>query len=260
MPALGATIANFKLMLSAAGMLSSSVGDTSQDAILQQYLDAAAGAVRAYLQRGRGRVAFAGWPEEATDTLYLSGSGQMELVLPYKPVTALTELYLDLGAHFGQAPGAFGASTLLAAGVDYALRLDDGTGSSASGIIYRLAGSSAGGSVGNWNWGATEYGSLGNIPTLTAGRGGPVWPKAPGCLKAVLTAGYAEDAVPVEISQAVLNVAAYIRRTAPLGGLFLQSENLRDYGYTIGQRAMNIAPEIGDTRQMLARFRTAAVG
>src|SRR5579859_5263999 len=59
------------------------------------------------------------WPITQSFTDYLSGQGSRWLVLPRRPVQSITSIYLDNGAYFGEASGAFGPLTLLTQGTDY---------------------------------------------------------------------------------------------------------------------------------------------
>ena len=73
------------------------------------------------------------------DSVYLS-SGRAEnqvLQLLQLPVRSITEVREDLGAMGGQASGAFPASTVLTAGTDYYLDIDE-SGLSRTGHLYRI--------------------------------------------------------------------------------------------------------------------------
>lgn len=244
-----ATLANFKLILG--------ITTSTQNTLLQLYLDAADAAVRSYLQRGKNRAAFTSWPESGSDTMYLDGTGRQELVLPFRPVTAIASIYLDLGANYGTTSGAFGSSTLLTEATDYVMVRDDGATTSSSGIVRRLGGSTT--ASGNfWGWDPNDTVGLGPLPSLTAGRGGPFWPRIPGSIKITYTAGFAT--VPTDLSMAALAIASYIRRTAPLGGVPLSSESLRDYSYSLGTSgAIGQMPELGSARMLLAKYRSITV-
>lgn len=246
-----ATLENFKLVLGETG--------SANDAVNQLYLTAADTAVKSYLQRGKDKTAFSAWPETGEATIYLSGTGTPLLVFPFTPITTLTSIHLDLDGYYGTTTDAFPASTLQVEGTDYAMVRDDGTGASASGLILRLAVSSAtGGSAGVLGWDDSDFSSFGQMPTLTAGRGRPVWPRVNGCLKIKATCGFAT--VPTDLSMAVIEYAAFLRRSAPLGGAAVNSENLRDYSYSLDNAAAaNSVPALGSIRQKLARYRSIAV-
>lgn len=242
-----ATVANLKLLLGITG--------SGQDSLLTLVLNAAESSVRTWLQRGKARGAFVSWPESGSDTMYLDGSGTAELVLPFRPVTTLTSVYLDVGGQYGTATGAFAATTLLTEGTDFVLKRDDGASVSASGILVRL-GTSSVGTLGGLGLHA-EFGAIGPMPTLTAGRS-VAWPRVRGCIKATWTAGF--TSVPNDLSMAVLQVAAFIKRTGPFGGQNpVLSESLRDYSYSVGTTALGSSPDLGSVRQILSRYRTIVV-
>lgn len=79
---------------------------------------------------------------QATYTHYLPKSDGIAyhiLRLLEWPVRSITSIYLDHTGYFGQAPGAFAASTILTAGQDYYLNLDRG-GMSMFGHVTRVGG------------------------------------------------------------------------------------------------------------------------
>lgn len=235
-------------------MLLSTTGDAE---LLQMLLDSADAAIRSYLRRGVGRTAFTSWPESGADTVFLTGSGTRELILPFRPVSAVASVYEDLAGYWGQASGAFASSTLLTAGVHYAMWLDDGDQSS-SGTLVRLAGPAAGGASGEYGWFPPTWDAgVSRRGTLAAGRRGPVWPARDGCLKITFTAGFA--AVPADLSQAVLQLAALMKKTAPHGGLPASSESLGRYSYSLATNLLGGSENMAATRNLLKRYRELAL-
>lgn len=146
-------------------------------------------------------------------TEYYGGNGRRELVLRQRPVQSITSVYEDAGAYYGEASGAFAASSLLTAGSDYCLKRDHGTGAvvSESGILLRIGSAwpSASERRGN-NLVAQEVEGLGNI-------------------KVTYVTGYA--VLPGEYVLAAMQMVAQLRMDAQSGG-GLQSESLEDYSYT----------------------------
>src|SRR5207247_1527484 len=96
---------------------------------------------------------------------------------------------------------AFAAATLLTDGEDYVLDWRDGA-SSSSGVLLRLSGR-APLTLSSWPDRGGAYGGL-------AWRQGPIWPAIPGSIKVVYTAGYAADAVPADLAQAVNQLAIWL--------------------------------------------------
>ncbi len=226
-------------------LLSKSLTDTSIDPLLQGCLDAADRVARTYCKRP-GLVS----PPVTYTGLIMNGTGRDTILLPHRPVVSLASVYQDLTAYGGDNPvSAFAATTLLTAGVDYMLEHDDSTGtySSASGIIRRLKSSNL----------LAMSGIVPSIPygTLTTGPAGPRWARVYGSIKVTFTAGYVAGGVPADLQMAVNEIAAWIKRAGPFGGLPMQSENLGEYGYTLGVHALQGAPELGSARQILSAHR-----
>ena len=80
-------------------------------------------------------------PGEIIGNYYVPTRGGNDAALQLKnmPIRSIVSIHEDAGAMGGQAPGAFGASTLLTAGVDYYVDFDE-PGISRSGLIYRTSG------------------------------------------------------------------------------------------------------------------------
>jgi len=190
-----------------------------------------------------------------TRTAYLSGTNRPELLLPQRPVIAITGLWLDSKGYYGKGPNAFSANTQLTEGVHYVLRYDDPSGAmrSLSGIVERLGGTMAG--VGSHSW----------WPSTTAGAGGdlafaarPGWPAGRGNIKVTYESGY--DPIPDDLISAAEQIAVWIYRTLPNGGMPMQAESYEEYSYTQAVNMLNSGePILGSARQILLRYREVQV-
>ncbi len=119
--------------------------------------------------------------EQATATDYPDGNGQPDLPLRRPYVSSVTSVYLDSTGYYGQSNNAFPAASLLTAGTDYALVLDDGS-DARGGRLRRLG-------LGNyWYWPSdliyAQYpGGITYAPP-------PWWPVGSGNLKVTYTFGF----------------------------------------------------------------------
>ncbi len=172
------------------------------------------------------------------------GNGTPYLPLNQRPVTAVASVYLDELAYFGQASGAFAASTELVQGQDYAIYVDQPDGSSRAGLLFNING---------W-W---------PIPiNYTPGLITPVIGPPVGNIQVTYTAGYA--AIPSQIEMACVMLVARVRKMRFYGQM-LDSESYEEYSYKLtaphpGMTAITaglMSPEISS---ILARFREVAVG
>lgn len=225
-----------------------SLSDTSSDQLLQLCLDAAERAVRTFCKRPGLQSPAAAWTE------YQDGSGTDRLVLRHYPVTALTSVNEDVAGYYGTPAGAFASTTGLTEGTDFVLDRKASSSSwlSDSGILFRLKSSNP----------YTLAGIMPSLPygTLVSGPPGPRWLRSIGGIKIVYAAGYPAGAVPDDLANAVLQVAAYIKRVLPMGGLHLSSESLGGYSYSLAMTALNGLPELGSARQILSQFRDQRIG
>jgi hypothetical protein len=178
------------------------------------------------------------------------GSGQVTLSANATttgsfPLVFGLAVWMDSGGLAGDGVQAFLANTQLYLGKDYVLQRDQPDGSSKSGILKRLGGGLTGSTL---DW-FTE------LPRGTLSyRLSPVWPRGYGNVKVVFTAGLGFGApaggtlpptttIPFELTQAVNQVASWMRVVAPTGapldatslerqGLaMLQGENPRAAGW-----------------------------
>lgn len=237
------SLASVKLLLS--------ITDASQDALVTACVDAAQAAVKNYIRRGKATQAFSSWPESGTDTEYYSGQDNAALVLRYYPVTSLASIYLDDDGYFGQGTDPFPSSTLLTAGSDYAIVLDDGAGS-VSGRVLRLGGIGSGGTGGEYGWWPPGWGFTTPMGSLAmSGRRPAVWPAGKGNLKVTYTAGF--TTIPSDLSYATAQLAVWLWRAAPHGGQTATSESFLDANYSLA--AIQSVPDLGTIRQLLSKYR-----
>lgn len=209
--------------------------DTTQDNWLDALRIAAEAEIKTYCARDF---------EKADYLEIYSGNGQSRLPLRQYPVTAVRNVWLDFGAYYGQAPGAFADVTKLAVGVDWALELDkvppwQVAPVSFSGNLLRL----------HWVWaevGRTYY------PGKLSSDTGPAW----GCIKVDYTAGYPPNYIPQDLQVAVAMLCSIWRRILPLGGWVIQ-EKIGEYMYKLQHliNMQNMYPEIGTLFQALNRFK-----
>lgn len=103
----------------------------------------------------------------------------------------------------------------------------------------------------------------GSLTQGGSGRGG--WPISKGGIQVCYTAGFVGQNtsgtnVPLDIVQAIINLAQFISLNAPSGGVPYMNESLSKYSYSQG--ALNLATcalaaagELGTTRQILSKYR-----
>lgn len=132
-------------------------------------------------------------------TEYYSGHGRRDLVLNQRNVSAVASVKVDPTGYFGELGTAFGSTTLLVAGVDYALLKDDASATevSACGILVNLRG----------GWPSmvnTDRGLLAGYPARQRGN-----------IKVAYTAGFAT--VPADLQLAATMLVSELRRIAPFG-------------------------------------------
>lgn len=283
--------------------------DTTQDAVLDQHVAAADGAVKRFTKRdleralytevhstrGEERLALRQRPVSllllsatltqglTTATVPSGASGLVDgmpaVLQSYLPVgttvssvvgTTVTlsaaatrsgavtvafgvAVWLDVTAYFGMGVNPFRDATHLWPGSDYSLDVD-GQDVSNSGLLVRLGGGSNPFSAADWPYGYP--GPVGRRGTLTA-RLAPSWPRAAGCVRAVYCAGYAPAAVPADLELATRELAIWLYRYVPQGGVIVTSESYEGYSYALG--VLYKEPALGSTRQVLTRYRETSV-
>lgn len=186
--------------------------------------------------------------EQAAYTEFYSGTGTRDLILRQYPVALSPppRVFHDPDGYGGQAPAAFPADSELTLGVQFVL-VTAGAQEN-RGVLRRIGGTSG---PGIWTGSYAETWVGGSL----AARRLPLWHWGDSNLKVIYTAGYSP--VPADLSMACLELAAWLRRNAPLGAL-LASESLGDYAYSLLQ--MPPLPEIGSIRGILSTYRDLAVG
>lgn len=195
---------------------------------LQELAQSASGAV----QRYTGRTF-----ESTTIVEYHSGNGNREIVLRQTPVQSITEMRMDSLGAYGQAAGQFDSTTILIAGQDYSLMLDQPPGSRC-GLVRRLGIRYGGG------W--FDYMSQ---PHSLAGVFGAVWPIGDGNIKVTYVVGFAPRDVPFDLKHAAAMLAVRLYLTRKTAGQLYQSERLGEYSYQL--LAFSSDDDIGTIRGML---------
>jgi hypothetical protein len=165
-------------------------------------------------------------------TEYLPGTGSRELLLRHCPVRSITSVYEDSGAYYGEASGAFAASTLLTAGTDYCLARDNAAENevSRSGVLLRIGG----------YWPRSTVRSEGMLAASAAPGLGNV--------KVTYLTGWAP--IPADLRAATHSLAVQMMQGATVGGP-LQSESLDYYSYQLATAAKG--SPLGSVRQLLSQ-------
>ncbi len=200
---------------------------TSKDARLDRLRQAAEYVARNYTQQNL---------EEQAYVQFYSGTNTQRLVLRERPVSLITNVWLDNSGYFGKRPGGFDTTALLVEGTDYVLDYDQNATISKSGILFRIG---------------TTWPVLTRVSTL--GRLAPDQGPAHGNIKVSYTAGYAHGAVPADLQGAIAWIMAFLDRNLPVGGL-LKSEHLGAYAYTIADVNKG-RPELGSAYQVLSHYK-----
>lgn len=163
------------------------------------------------------------WTNKLTE--YYCGPNDHVLVLRETPVVSIASVYLDSGAYFGQASGAFAAATLLTAGVDYAL-------DARRGFLVKIGGI----------WPGVNAQGRGLLASgVTEGVGN---------IKVTGVYGYAP--IPSDLQMAACQVVGEMRSSAQRGGP-LQSERTDYYSYTRASSA-EASAMLGSSMSILAGY------
>lgn len=170
-------------------------------------------------------------------TEYLYGNGTRYLTLRQRPVTSVATVLEAQWGSWGQGNDAATVYVPLNAGDDYALvyGADAGAPLGRKGILAKLKG----------YW--PEHRGYTKLYTLALEREPGL-----GNVKVVYTAGM--SVIPQDLQFAVALVAAYMHRTAERGGKDY-SERLGDHSYMIPMARIREAPDLGEPRQILSRYR-----
>lgn len=175
-----------------------------------------------------------------TYTEFYAGKGRQLLVLRQRPVQSITSIFVDELAYWGDAPGAFGNSTLLVEGTDFALDRDQADGSSRSGLVYKI----------NGYWPVPVTHAYGEI-TPAFGRIGNI--------KITYVAGHVEE--PPDLKLALSLTMAHLMQLIRRGGL-VQSESDDDIGVSYDLAVpQNFTGDIlpPHVKRILARSKNVAV-
>lgn len=206
------------------------ISASTEDTPLAQWLAQADALIKRYIGQNI---------EQATYVDFYAGTGSKMLALRQRPVQSITSIYLDNSAYYGEASGAFGSSTLLTAGTDYALVRDNPNAGSAtekslSGMVVRINGV--------WDAASEQIVAL-LTQGVTAGIGN---------IKVTYVAGYAT--VPADIALACMEMVAILRAGAVTGGP-LASEHYEFYDYTLASAGTDGGSALGSVKQLLSRYR-----
>lgn len=227
------TITNLSELWAQIGYNPATIDDNRYKKDLQ-LLNAAESFVRRYC----GNRVFA----YGTYTEYLDATPRGNPYLKETPIWTITSAKYDGNGGFGQIPNTFGTDTLLTAGTDYQLRIDNPDGKSYVGevLVYqRGANLWWGGGQALPNWGR------GYTPGLLTTRPTPL----PGAFQFIYTGGYA--VMPDDLKLAVWELTARLRAMAQMG-LIMQSESMEGYSYSLGQ----LYPEMmGSVENILNQYR-----
>lgn len=206
------------------------VTDTSETAFLDQLVASVDASIKKWIDRDI---------EQATYTDYYSGNNSKVLVLNEYPVAnaaAVTGVYQDDFAYWGQAPNAFDPTlSVLVQGTNYAVVLDGRGGEASTARLFRLDGVWAG----RWEF---KRGLL--TPGLKSGVGN---------IKVTYTAGYAAGAIPQDLQLAFWQICAQVRAARSLGRP-MKSEGLGEYHYDLEEQIKD-ALRVGTVEQVLSRYR-----
>lgn len=154
------------------------------------------------------------------------------------PLTFGLAVWLDNAGYWGSSSTAFAASTLLAYGADYALKVDQADGSSKSGLVARLGG---------W-WDrpfVRTYGLL--SPLIGTGTGN---------IKVGYTAGYAT--IPMDLELACNLAVARVAGSAAYGQA-VASKSYDGYSVSLLGGASKVAIFSPDVAAILANYRSLPV-
>lgn len=219
------------------------ITSVSQDAAIDLWRIGADAAIKAYTHRDLEQTTYPGCATGGEgDSGYYDGTGSLFLLLRQTPVTSITALYVDATGRYDQNPdGAFASATLQTYGTDYDLRWDGclpgtTTKCSHSGILRRFGAA----------WPASYVRRVGSLLPGMVSNGGSV--------KIAYVAGY--STIPGDLVIAVGQIVAVMRSQAKQG-MPLTSESQGAYSYSLASQVLGTMPQLGTTRQLLAKYRRA---
>jgi len=176
---------------------------------------------------------------EVEVTEFYSGTGTNTFWLRHTPVQFISSLSIDHEGYAGQGTGDY--TEVLQAGVDYALRVDQPTGSgiaSMSGRVWKINGT--------WPRPQASVGALNSVPGDGMGN-----------IKVTYKAGWPSGSAPADLVLAVTQMVAQIKLTRG-EGMPLQSENMDYYNYTRVNPA-DMAKMLGSVESLIAPFKRLVV-
>ena len=176
--------------------------------------------------------------QSVTEYPQINGITQTVL-LRETPVSSITSVYLDPTGFYGQGVDPFPASTLLTAGTDYYLVIDNPDGKSYAGMLNRNGRA----------WSLTWW----NVPTINLT---PIPKGTQGCLKVNYISGY--DLIPADLKQCLFGIIADRKNSAPYG-TELSSEGLEQYSYSLGSLSDEIT-KVGSVMRTLSAYRRVVIG
>lgn len=193
------------------------ISSSAQDTLLGQILNSVDAACLKFLNRGEFI--------STTRTEYLDGGGRQLLPLRYRPLTAVTGVWVDAKGYYGNGASAFPASSEYTLGENYTPVSGFAENEKNSAMLLAIGG---------------------------------VWPDSFGNVKVTYTAGY--TVVPADIQLAVNTLCAVVFKSRK-EGLPLASETFGEYSYELlkgGDLAVSGIDLIGP-RATLTRYREVAI-
>lgn len=178
--------------------------------------------------------------EKAERVEYYAANGQKAIVLRVRPVWDVAEVRWDPLGYFGTSTDdvpRFGDDTIQAYGVDYSWTKTTTTAGDRnnSGLLIRIPG--------EWferpRYRERNKLAIDNVPGL-------------GDVMVTYTAGY--DPVPASVKLACAQVVTRVKQNLERGGNLIM-ERLGDHKYELSDKEFAGHPELGEVRQLLARFR-----
>ncbi len=219
-----------------------SIDNDDSDATLELLITLAS----SWVQTEMGRVI-----AQATYTHYFSGRGDPDIPLRQRPVRSVTSVSVHATGYFGQASGAFPATSLLTAGDDYVLIRDHQTLADA-GVPYSKSGILRWLPTSGFFRGDAFGGTIAGM--LTPGILNPGWPRGVGNVKVVYVAGYLTADIPLDLKNATLLFVQTLKSQTDNNRFQGTSEALGPHSYQYGQLTY-FAREVYGFAQIIRKYR-----